>query len=122
MINTREIATEYRLTHWAGIMRERSASGMSIKAYCESIGIRTNVYFYWQKKLREATCEQMSTIVQAKEETAVIPSGWAVCETAKDEVLEKPITIEVGKFRIVATTEIDSEHLSKVCRTLLNLC
>ena len=34
-VNSREIAAEYRLNHWAQIMQERSESGMSIKAYCE---------------------------------------------------------------------------------------
>jgi transposase-like protein len=57
MINTREIAAEYRLTHWAGIVRERAESGLTVKAFCESAGLRTNTYFYWQHKLRKATCE-----------------------------------------------------------------
>ena len=54
MINTREIAEEYRLGHWAQVMQERISSGLSIKAYCRQIGISTNTYHYWQKKLREA--------------------------------------------------------------------
>jgi hypothetical protein len=31
-MNTREVAAEYRLSHWAQIMRERKESGLSIKA------------------------------------------------------------------------------------------
>ena len=30
MVNTREIAAEYRLAHWARIMQERVQSGVSI--------------------------------------------------------------------------------------------
>jgi len=57
MINTREIAGEYRLTHWARIMQERVQSGMSIKAFCKHIGICGNTYFYWQRRVRAAAAE-----------------------------------------------------------------
>ena len=62
MVNTKEIAQEYRCTHWAGIMRERAESGLNIKAYCRQIGISTNTYHYWQKKLRESACEQLAVV------------------------------------------------------------
>ena len=54
-MNMREVAAEYRLGHWAGVMREQTESGMSIKKFCEMREIRENVYYYWQKKLREAS-------------------------------------------------------------------
>jgi transposase len=60
MINTREVAEEYRLTHWAQIIQERTQSGLSIRAYCKQIGICENTYFYWQRRLRKAACEQLS--------------------------------------------------------------
>jgi len=62
MRNTREIAAEYRLSHWAGIMQERVSSGMSVKAYCASVGLHENVYYYWQKKLREAAYDQLAVV------------------------------------------------------------
>jgi len=70
MINTREIAEEYRLTHWAGIMRERAESGLTIKAYCKQIGICGNTYFYWQRRVRAAAHERLSL----PEQRAVTPS------------------------------------------------
>ena len=60
MVNTREIAQEYRLGHWAKIMQEREQSGLSIKAFCQQIGIATNTYFYWQRKLRETACRELA--------------------------------------------------------------
>ena len=59
-MNTRKIAAEYRLAHWTQIMRRKKESGLSAKAFCENEGIHENVYYYWQQKLREATCEQMA--------------------------------------------------------------
>ena len=123
IVNTREIAAEYRLSHWAQIMQERSESGMSIKAYCKSIGLHQNVYHYWQKKLREAAI----MVTNAQKETgteisAQAPQGWALCETAKLQSVQDTIEIEIGKSRVTANADTSQELLSKVCRTLMSLC
>jgi len=59
-MNMREMASEYRLTHWAQIMRERKESGLNIKAYCEQQGFHENVYYYWQRRLREAAIKKIA--------------------------------------------------------------
>ena len=129
MLNTREIAEEYRLSHWAEVMRERSASGMSIRAYCKSIGLHENVYFYWQRKLRDATvlaAKQDGTGAEIKtdnEKSSSIPQGWAICETVKsDSSGQNTIRIEIGKSQVVAHIGTDEELLKKVCRMLMTLC
>jgi len=137
----REIAEEYRLSHWAEIMRERTASGMSVRSYCKSIGLHENVYYYWQRKLRIAVIEGEETGVVANKQNEVslqkptevlcisagnelsVPPGWAICETRKEsEKFQSCIKIEIGKSRI--TVDADTSHalLEKVCRTLLSLC
>lgn len=125
IVNTREIAAEYRLNHWAQIMRERSESGKSIKAYCESIGLRQNVYHYWQRKLREAAIIETT----AKEQnTTLVPQqppkhpGWAICESARTETAQSTIQIEIGKSRITADLSTDHELLTKVCQVLVSIC
>ena len=138
MINMREVASEYRLSNWAGVIRERNASGMSIKAYCESIGIRPNVYFYWQRKLREAACKELlpaaltdADISKARnnsiEQTQSMPRqapGWAVCEIAVPSTtpVTREVIIEIGKSRVSASVGTDLEHLSNICRMLMSLC
>ena len=49
-MNTREIAAEYRLKHWAKTMQERLASGKSIREYCKEAGMHENVYFCEKSK------------------------------------------------------------------------
>jgi len=121
-MDTRYIAEEYRLTHWAGIMRERKESGLSIKAYCEGAGIHANVYFYWQKKLREAACQGLVP-PPGPEGEGIVPSGWAVCDPAPEAVGPVgSVIIEIGKCRITATAGADPDLLGKVCRALLSQC
>lgn len=117
MVNTREIAEEYRLSHWAQIMQERSASGMSVRGYCKSIGLHENVYYYWQRKLRIAAIETVEP------SDLSVPSGWAICETRQETRNPQDcIQIEIGKSRITADANTDHKLLAKVCRTLMTLC
>ena len=122
MVNTREIAEEYRLAHWAQIMRERSESGLSVKAYCRQIGICGNTYYYWQRKLRAAACELVAKPPEAQSETALVPSGWAKCEASAPEEKGSHLTIEIGTYRVNVETGANMELLGRVCRTLKSLC
>jgi len=85
MVNTREVAAEYRLSHWAQIMQERKKSGSSIRAYCKQIGVCENTYFYWQRRLRKAACEQLSKY--ESEQKSVTQSRFVEIEVAERPVL-----------------------------------
>ena len=67
-METREQAAEYRLSHWRGVLQERNASGMSVRVYCRSIGLKENVYYYWQRKLREAA---VNTFMEGKNASGI---------------------------------------------------
>jgi len=119
MVNTREIAEEYRLSHWAVIMREQSESGLSIKAYCKQIGISTNTYHYWQKKLRLAACEKLSTVPQP---SGVFTQVALTTAVTVEQGNKQTITIEIGKGRVEVTNYTDLELLTKTLQVLLMLC
>jgi hypothetical protein len=105
-------------------MQERNASGMSIKAYCESIGLHQNVYHYWQRKLREAACKELLPATVNNDGVAKVPNGWALCETNQQTSSRSvnEVTIEIGKSRITANTGTDLELLGNICRMLTSLC
>jgi transposase-like protein len=123
-MDTRKIAAEYRLAHWANIMRERQESGQSTKTYCESAGIHPNTYYYWQRKLRTVASQKLATMTPTEAsgiDKFLVPKGWAVCEATKTASNEKPLTIEIGDCRVLANADVDSELLLKVCRVLVIL-
>ena len=88
-MNTREIAVEYRLSHWAGIIKDRDESGLTIKEYCERLGIHENAYYYWLRKIRKQglRCSASSLLVGRRpiplRETGLrrppIEAGVAIC-------------------------------------------
>jgi len=115
MKSTKEIAKEYRLSHWAQIMEDRTQSGQSIKAYCRQIGISTNTYFYWQNKLRKAAVEQITTSQE------LVPAGWASVTEASQNV-ESHMSIEINGCKVTIDKNTDPELLEKTCRLLMSLC
>jgi hypothetical protein len=145
MINTREIAEEYRLAHWAHVIQERTQKGMSIKAFCKHVGIGENTYFYWQRRVRMAAAEIMqgkdilpltTSAVGEQPKTAFvsdatrialptpIPAGWAQAQTEIEPkgIAAAGLPVEIGKYRIMVHEDTDSALLEKVCRVLGALC
>jgi len=124
-MNTRDIAEEYRLTYWAGVMQERQASGLNVKEFCKTAGFHSNTYFYWQRKLREAASEAvLSKPNQEHSElkNSLVPSSWAVYETVEPKTPGKTLVVEIGGYRIEVEPEVDQELLAKVCRVLKSIC
>lgn len=58
-MDTREITHGVRLANWAEILRARRDSGLSVRCYCQEQGINEKTYYYWQRRLREATCNRL---------------------------------------------------------------
>lgn len=124
-MNTREIASEYRLGHWAGVLQERRERGISVKEFCRRSGFQENVYYYWQRKLREAACEELA--VRAQNEVAVsqaphVPDGWAVCKRVQSACSKGSLVVEVGGCRVRVEPETDLVLLAKVCQALQSPC
>jgi len=121
-MNTRKIAAEYRLKHWADIMSERQESGLSVKAFCENAGIHENTYFYWQRRLREAACNDMSRI-------ALMPSGFMEVKLAEPAVISPSATTSSGQIsiegtgvRIMAGSEYPADKLVALLREVVRSC
>jgi transposase-like protein len=121
MTDTRKIAAEYRLSHWAQIIRRQKESGRSIKEFCETAGFHQNSFFYWQRKLRDAVRGELLPTRQAA------PDGWAIARAvgardADDKQTSQKLPIEIGHYRVLVGMDTDSELLVKVCKVLVALC
>jgi putative transposase len=110
-MNRKGITAECRLAHWTQVMHDRVDKGLTIREYCQSVGIRENTYYYWQHKLREAA----ST---TPEETLPVPKGWATLCTDDGQKEADSLTVEVGGCKIIVRSDTDPELLVRVCRML----
>jgi len=129
-IDTRAIATEYRMSQWQQIMQDRVSSGLNIREYCNSKNMQENTYYYWQKKIRETAYEargaKTETVQNELIETSTMcpsaPIGWALCAPSKTDPKQKIIQVEIGKGKVTVTPDTDSELLRKVLKMLVSLC
>ena len=129
-MDTRAIASEYRLAHWSGIVRERQESGLSVSSYCKQAGFHENIYYYWQRKLREATVEAMSGS-QTVSASKVPQPGFAEIRLEGQEHPSSPmpeersrhqVIIEVSGIRITAGGEYPEGKLGALLREVLRPC
>ena len=130
MINTREIATEYRLSHWAQIIRERQESGLSIRAYCKQAGFHENRFFYWQRRVRRAACEQLtennhetaSTIQAINNFTEVkllpTPERFPLSHAA----MHSELRIDIAGLRITTDQTYPPMQLAELLKGLISSC
>ena len=127
-MTTREVASEYRLAHWAGIVKERQESGLSIRAFCENAGFHENTYHYWQKKLREAACGALAGIQAGTAISAAHP-GFTEVRLSERPALPPPtavwqnqISVEVADIRITAGSEYPESKLAALLREVMRPC
>ena len=128
-MNTNAIAKELRLSHWAAIMRERNASGLSIKAFCEKAGFHENNYFYWQRKLREAACANLLDVQTEKVQSHVGTATFAEVTLAGRGMLPSPekqgsgeVRVEASGVSIVADSDYPADKLMELIKGLAGLC
>lgn len=116
-MNTKEMATNYRLVHWAQVIRDRRESGLTIKAFCQEADFRENMYYYWQRRLREAACEQATQnpsvpcFAEVRQESAPLRPEPADRPTGR-------LCIEISGMRFTADGDYPPEQLARLLREL----
>ena len=126
-MDTRKIAAEYRISHWAQIIQNRIKSGLSIKAFCENAGFHENIYYYWQRKLRETACEELAKV---RGETSGLSSPvFTEVKLATRTVLppydpnnNNQVYIEAAGMRIKADSGYPVDSLAYLVKQVTQLC
>jgi transposase-like protein len=125
-LDTREIARGYRLAHWTQIIREHRESGKTVKAYCERNGIRENTYYYWQKKIREALCEELGKKQAGIGQTGMTAPVFREVKLSRQQIpsssttaYQDQIYIETSGMRITAGNGYPSDKLAAIIREII---
>jgi len=126
-MNIKDIAVEYRLSHWAQIIKDRSESGQSIKDYCKNAGIHENAYYYWLRKLRISACEGLAKI-QGNTASLAHPRFTEVKLVSSSVLAPAPgacqsqVSIEFTGVRINASSEYPIDKLVVLLKEVARLC
>jgi putative transposase len=108
-MDTQKVTAEYRLLHWMKVIQERQNSGQNIKEFCESTGISRHAYYYWQRKLRQAACAELSKL---EKPVNYVPEGWI--QIAQSQKIKSTLDIEVGGCRVTVDESTDPELLTQL--------
>ena len=119
-MNARNAMIEYRLSSWVKMVQDRDSSGLSIKEYCESIGIGQHVYYYRLKKVREAACGEL-TRVQSKPDilTSEVFTEVKLSESiSSTNIHNNQVCLEASGLRLTAGSEYPIDKLTELFRVV----
>lgn len=69
----------YRLQQWTEIIRNCRSSGQTVVRWCADHEVSVKSYYYWLRKVREATCESSPAFSSPNESTLVpVPSSLRI--------------------------------------------
>ena len=56
-----EMKSEYRMQEMQKVIRARTESGLTVSEWCQENNFSEGSYYYWLKKIREKTIEEVET-------------------------------------------------------------
>lgn len=113
-MDTRRVAREVHLSKWSGIIKEQKASGLNVKEWCLANGVNRQQYFYWQRQLREITCEDLA-IQQVK---TLLPGDFVEISAPLEPPMAGVITVRIGKGVVEISGETSGAAIESVIRAL----
>ena len=123
-MDTRKVASEFRLTQWTQMIQGRLERQQSIKAFCQEAGMSENTYYYWQRKVRQALCERVTGNTAGTPSAGIATRGFS--EVKLVEAHELPasagkaesgrLQVETGEIKIVIDSSYPPEKLAALLR------
>jgi len=124
-----EYVGNYRMTQWSEILQDKSASGLTVREYCESNGLSINSFYYWQRKLRSALIA-LSENGQERGSGTLVPHGFTevnvydLSRSMQREVSRAPghgtIHIELNGMQIRTDSGYPVANLAELLKGLVS--
>jgi len=90
---TREIKHQIALRKWSVIINECQQSGVFVEKWCEEHGIGVKSYYYWLKKVREATMKELPQEILESVDIEIVKDPLTPV-ALKPLVVEEPYAIQ----------------------------
>lgn len=114
-MDTRQVAHEVHRQQWAMVMKERRESGQTIREYCRGHGIKEKTFYYWQRRLREAVCENLAL----RQETAIAPApSFAELKMPVENPCKDVIRVRLGDAEVEIGGDVSPTAIEAVLRAL----
>ena len=123
-MDVQKLTHEVRLQQWGRTVKDCRSSGKSVKAWCAERNINIKTYYYWQKKVCQATCRELA-MNHLQPSTAVNAAPIPVfAEFRKPEPPsgQLALTIQRNHMEIQIYRGADAVIVETVLQAIRNLC
>ena len=121
-MDTRAMAREIRLLHWAELINERSASGKTVIEWCAGKGISTKTYYYRQNQLRLAAYTKSGGGLVPKDFAEVRIPQKSMAGPFSGALSQGKVRIEAAGLLITADSAYPAANIAEIVRGMTAPC
>jgi len=103
---------DIRMAQWMSIINQCQRSGMTVKAWCMDNSVNEKSYFYWQRKIRKQTIQNLQPTTPAALQLVEVPFRNITPSTQAAD-----ITLRVGN----CTLEIQNTASASLVESLIKV-
>ncbi len=112
-MNTREVASQYRLSQWTEIVRQCRSSGQSVAVWCAENNVSITSYYYRLRRIREAACEALPSL---SANSSIVPVNIPV-HTAEADSIDQESSSDIVVRMGTVTLEISNNASATLIET-----
>ena len=123
-MDVQKLTHEVRLQQWGRTVQDCRSSGKSIKSWCDGQNINIKTYYYWQKKVCQATCRELAANHSHSAITVKAPSIPVFTELHKPDLPlgQLALTLQRGPMEIQIYRGADAAIVEAALLAFRSLC
>ena len=124
MDKVKAVKAQLRLQQWAERISECQASSMTVVAWCEAHDINVKTYYYWLRKVREATVENLPvSAMHIPAEAHQEPAHFKKLEVQSTlPGMQAAVIIHLPQAIVEVTSGTDQQTVEAVLMALKSVC
>ena len=105
-----------QLQEWSSQIQERMQSGMTVREYCERIGLSLKTYYYRLRRVREEFLEDAES-----QNALALPERPVFAALPAPRTNDAAVTVRIGEHTAEIASGADAETIERVLRALSRL-
>ena len=118
------VKAQLRLQEWAGLIAQCQSSYMTVAAWCEANGINIKSYYYWLKKVRLHTLDNLPALTESlpekREEPPVVFKSLEV--TSPVIQMQASVIVHLPQATLEVAQGVDRQTVEAVLLALKSVC
>ena len=118
------VKAQLRLQEWAGLIAQCQSSSMTVAALCEANGINIKSYYYWLKKVRLHTLDNLPALTESlpekREEDPVVFKPLEV--TSPVIQMQASVIVHLPQATLEVAQGVDRQTVEAVLLALKSVC